>query len=231
MSKSTNLREPQAQLVMAHGWLLRGRIWQPLQQQLEPQWSCWAPDLPGFGSAQRPQGLSPTLPAYGRWLAQEVQERAAGAPVVLLGHSLGGSVVLHAASLLGDQLQGIVLLGCGGGVYQRRPFTRLRQVGCALSLFQGDRRAARGLLLNSTQRRAVAGLPKLVSQLAVPSLWVGGEKDQVMQPLYVRHLAGYAPEHQIEVISGAGHLPMRDQPLALADVLIPWLQRLASPRS
>ena len=128
---------------------------------------------------------SPTLPAYGRWLAQEVQERAAGAPVVLLGHSLGGSVVLHAASLLGDQLQGIVLLGCGGGVYQRRPFTRLRQVGCALSLFQGDRRAARGLLLNSTQRRAVAGLPKLVSQLAVPSLWVGGEKDQVMLPLYV----------------------------------------------
>ena len=154
MSKSTNLREPHAQLVMAHGWLLRGRIWQPLQQQLEPQWSCWAPDLPGFGSAQRPLGLSPTLPAYGRWLAQEAKERAAGGPVVLLGHSLGGSVVLHAASLLGDQLQGIVLLGCGGGVYQRRPFTRLRQVGCALSLFQSDRRAARGLLLNSTQRRA-----------------------------------------------------------------------------
>ncbi|HCV57508.1 MAG TPA: alpha/beta hydrolase, partial [Synechococcales bacterium UBA12195] len=38
MSESTNLREPHAQLVMAHGWLLRGRIWQPLQQQLEPQW-------------------------------------------------------------------------------------------------------------------------------------------------------------------------------------------------
>ena len=137
MSESTNLREPHAQLVMAHGWLLRGRIWQPLQQQLEPQWSCWAPDLPGFGSAQRPPGLSPTLPAYGRWLAQEAKARAAGGPLVLLGHSLGGSVVLHAAALLGDQLQGIVLLGCGGGVYQRRPFTRLRQVGCALSWFQG----------------------------------------------------------------------------------------------
>ena len=52
-----------------------------------------------------------------------------------------------------------------------------------------------------------------------------------MLPLYVRHLAGYAPEHQIEVIPGAGHLPMRDQPLALAEVLTPWLQRLASPRS
>jgi 2-succinyl-6-hydroxy-2,4-cyclohexadiene-1-carboxylate synthase len=71
----------------------------------------------------------------------------------------------------------------------------------------------------------------LVSQLAMPSLWVGGDNDQVMQPVYVRHLAGYAPDHQIEVLSGAGHLPMRDQPVALAEVLIPWLQRLASPRS
>ena len=49
-----------------------------------------------------------------------------------------------------------------------------------------------------------------------------------MEPLYVRHLAGYAPEHQIEVIPGVGHLPMRDQPLALAEVLTPWLQRLGT---
>jgi 2-succinyl-6-hydroxy-2,4-cyclohexadiene-1-carboxylate synthase len=231
MTVRPNLRELPPQLVMAHGWLLRGRIWQPLQQQLEPQWSCWAPDLPGFGAAKRPLTLNPTLPAYGRWLAAEAVARAAGRPVVLLGHSLGGSVVLHAASLLGDQLRGVVLIGCGGGVYQRRPFARLRQVGCALSWVQPDRRAARGLLLNSTQRRAVAGLPGLVSRLNVPSLWIGGEKDQVMQPLYVRHLAGYAPSHQIEVIAGAGHLPMRDQPDDLAKVLLPWLQRVASPRS
>ena len=84
---------------------------------------------------------------------------------------------------------------------------------------------------DSTQRRAVAGLPGLVSRLNVPSLWIGGEKDQVMQPLYVRHLAGYAPSYQIEVIAGAGHLPMRDQPDDLAKVLLPWLQRVASPRS
>ena len=218
-------------LVMAHGWLLRGRLWQPLLSRLEPRWRCWAPDLPGYGTAQRPPQLSPSLPAYGRWLAQQARQRAEGAPVVLLGHSLGGSVALHAAPLLGEQLQGLVLIGAGGGIYQRRPFQQLRRVGCLLALAQRDRRAARGLLLNSTQRRAVEGLPRLVSRLQVPSLWISGSRDRVMQPLYERHLAGFAPDHQLELIEGAGHLPMRENPAALQHVLEPWLQRLASPRS
>ena len=48
-------------LVMAHGWLLRGRLWQPLLSRLEPRWRCWAPDLPGYGMARRPPQLSPSL--------------------------------------------------------------------------------------------------------------------------------------------------------------------------
>ena len=218
-------------LVMAHGWLLRGRLWQPLVRLLEPRWRCWTPDLPGYGQARRPKGLRPTLPAYGSWLAAEASRRADGSPLVLIGHSLGGSVVLHASEQLGPQLCGVVLIGSGGGVYQRRPFHQLRRVGRLLALTQRDRRAARGLLINSTQRQAVADLPRRVSRLSVPSLWIAGSRDRVMQPLYVRHLAGFAPEHQVEMLQGAGHLPMRDQPEPLQQVLEPWLQRVASPRS
>ena len=218
-------------LVMAHGWLLRGSLWQPLLRRLEPRWRCWAPDLPGCGEAIRPAGLRPPLPAYGRWLAAEASRRANGSPLVLIGHSLGGSVVLHASEQLRPQLLGVVLIGSGGGVYQRRPFRQLRRVGHVLALTQRDRRAARGLLINSTQRRAVADLPKRVARLAVPSLWIAGSRDRVMQLLYVRHLAGYAPDHEVEVLEGAGHLPMRDQPGPLQQLLEPWLQRVASPRS
>ena len=48
-------------LVAAHGWLLSGRLWLPLQQQLAPHWNLWAPDLPGFGDRPRPRGLQPNL--------------------------------------------------------------------------------------------------------------------------------------------------------------------------
>jgi len=103
-------------LVAVHGWLLSGRLWSRLGEELLPAWRLLAPDLPGFGSAPRPAGLQPSLASYGRWLAQWVERELGQQPVVLVGHSLGGSVALHAASHLGSQLKGLVQIAAGGGV-------------------------------------------------------------------------------------------------------------------
>ena len=84
-----------------HGWLLSGRLWQPLRQQLSPRWQLWTPDLPGFGDALRPRGLQPSLVSYGRWLAEEARRQADGRPLALSGHSRGGSLGVHAAAQLG----------------------------------------------------------------------------------------------------------------------------------
>jgi pimeloyl-ACP methyl ester carboxylesterase len=227
--------------VALHGWLLSGRLWDPLRRELEPRLSCWCPDLPGFGERARPRGLQPTLSSYGRWLAEAVRSEAGERPVVLLGHSLGGSVALHAAPLLGAQLRGLVQVAAGGGVYQPRAFSRLRQGGAAvLSLRPGwladlpllgpwrgplraDLRAARGLLACSTNRGAVRQLPRLTAALSVPSLWIAGSNDSVMEARYVRHLAGYSRQHRLAVLEGAGHLPMREMPHRLAALIETWL--------
>jgi 2-succinyl-6-hydroxy-2,4-cyclohexadiene-1-carboxylate synthase len=160
---------------------------------------------------------------------------------------------------LGSQLAGIVQVASGGGVFQPRPFRMVRRGGAAFlrwrpgwlaqlpgteairSPLVADLRAARGLLASSMQRGAVQQLPGLVAQLQVPSLWVVGSRDTVMEPRYVRHLAGYTPAHQVEVLEGEGHLPMRTAPGALAALMDQWLkeqglvsrsaQSLASPRS
>nr|WP_315858110.1 alpha/beta hydrolase [Cyanobium sp. Morenito 9A2] len=244
-------------LVCLHGWLLSGRLWDPLQEALAPRWPVWAPDLPGFGQRPRPRSLQPTLASYGRWVAQASVREAHGRPIVLVGHSLGGSVALHAAAALGDQLLALVQISTGGGVYQPRPFARLRWAGSAVvrlrprwladlpgvgafrSPLVADQRAARGLLACSTNRRAVHQLPTLTARLSVPSLWISGSRDGVMEPRYVRHLAGYAPLHEVELLEGMGHLPMRQDPGQLASLIDRWLeplvaerpQSLASPRS
>ena len=88
-----------------------------------------------------------------------------------------------------------------------------------------DLHAARGLLACSTNRGAVRQLPLLASQLAVPSLWIVGSRDGVMQPRYVRHLAGFCPSHRLELLEGVGHLPMRQQPQQLASLIEQWLQQ------
>lgn len=245
---ASELAEPL--LVCVHGWLLAGRLWDPLVRHWQGQRSCWCPDLPGFGACERPRALQPSLASYGRWLAAAAQQRAAGRPLVLVGHSLGGSIALHAAAALGEQLQALVLVGFGGGIYQPRPFAAVRGGGAAFlrwrpewlaeqpwadaiaSPLRADLHAARGLLACSMSRQAVAQLPAMVSALSTPTLWVSGSRDSVMAPRYVRHLAGYARDHTVIELAGSGHLPMRQLPGRLAAAIDPWLdQRLASPRS
>jgi len=227
--------------VAVHGWLLSGRLWDPLTRALGGERHWWCPDLPGFGHRPRPRGLQPSLASYGRWLAEAVAGREPRRPVVLLGHSLGGSIALHAAPHLGDRLLGVVQIAAGGGVYQPRTFARVRQGGAAFlrwrpgwlgdlpalaairSPLRADLHAARSLLACSTNRGAVRQLPLLARQLPVPSLWIVGSRDGVMQPRYVRHLAGYCPRHRVELLEGAGHLPMHQQPHQLAALIGAWL--------
>ena len=229
-------------LVAVHGWLLSGRLWAPLAAELAPRFQLWCPDLPGFGQRPRPRGLQSSLASYGRWLAAAVQEQAAGRPVVLISHSLGGSIALHSAAHLGSQLQGLVQIAAGGGVFQPRPFALLRRAGATFvqwrprwlaelpgteairSSLRAEARAAQGLLACSTNRGAVRQLPLLTSQLTVPSLWISGSRDRVMEPRYVRHLASFTPRHQLALLEGAGHLPMQQQPRDLAQLIETWLQ-------
>ncbi len=245
-------------LIAVHGWLLSKQVWAPFAEgwaQHHPEIELWCPDLPGFGSTPRPYGLQPNLASYGRWLAEAAINRAQGRPFMLMGHSLGGSVVLHAEAELRRQkhshLCGVVQLAAGGGIYQPRPFRRLRWFGnlmlelrpeaCrgwpspigALGPFKAEQRAARGLLVNSTCRGAVRELPGLVAQLAVESLWISGDNDQVMEPGYVKHLAAYSPHHDYRQITSCGHLAMREQPDKLRELLIEWMnaQSRANPRS
>jgi pimeloyl-ACP methyl ester carboxylesterase len=228
-------------LVGLHGWLLSGRLWQPLGTALAPRWQFVAPDLPGFGGSPRPRGLQVSLASYGRWVAEWVRRQAGARPVVLVGHSLGGSIALHAAQHLEGQVLGLVLVAAGGGVYQPRPFAQVRRGGAVFlqwrprwlaavpgmaplrSPLVADLRAARGLLACSTNRGAVRQLPWLTATLPVPSLWIAGGRDRVMAPRYVRHLAGYSPLHRLEVLERAGHLPMCQMPAGVAALVEDWL--------
>ena len=235
-------------IVALHGWLLAGRLWDRLAAELGPEWEIWAPDLPGFGGRERPRGLQASLASYGTWVAEQALRQARdGRPVVLMGHSLGGSLVLHAAGCLGSRLAGVVQIAVGGGVYQPRPFAQVRRGGALFlqlrprwlvhvpgsgplhSPLLADRRAAQGLLACSMRRSAVQQLPGLTAALTVPSLWIAGSNDRVMEPRYVRHLAGYASHHDLRLLAGAGHLPMLGRPQELADTIRPWLDQIDPP--
>ena len=127
----TPATSPTPTLIFIHGWLLSRNYWQPLINQLAPFYQCLSYDLRGFGDSGRSQ-VSPdsnyTLAAYAKDLSimlQELQiERA-----WLIGHSLGGSIALWAASYCSETIEGVICLNSGGGIYIKEEFERFRAAG------------------------------------------------------------------------------------------------------
>jgi 2-succinyl-6-hydroxy-2,4-cyclohexadiene-1-carboxylate synthase len=129
-----DLTEPQPSaptLVFIHGWLLSRNYWQPLIQLLSPTYACLSYDLRGFGESAAVGAIADSvgysLQDYAKDLALLLQSLEIG-PVWLIGHSLGGSIALWGADLL-PQVQGVICVNSGGGIYLKEEFERFRSVG------------------------------------------------------------------------------------------------------
>ncbi|GAP94387.1 alpha/beta fold hydrolase [Leptolyngbya sp. NIES-2104] len=135
-------------LVFVHGWMLSRNYWQPLIEQLSQEYQCLSYDLRGFGQSQ-PQDAVPTfsesdsgnvavatqtaiaqysLLSYARDLGMLLRALQIS-KAWLIGHSLGGYVALWAADQMPEQIQGVICLNSGGGIYLKEAFERFRSAG------------------------------------------------------------------------------------------------------
>lgn len=251
-------------LVFIHGWLLSRGYWQPIIEQLSPEYQCLAYDLRGFGQSQhQQQDVQPspltssvsryTAAAYAQDLVVLLQKLNI-TNAWLIGHSLGGSIALWAAEQMPERVEGVICINSGGGVYLKEAFEQFRSWGTKLVKYRprwlyylplidvlftranvaqaiarpwGRQRvldfvvahpeAALGTLLDSTTEEEINRLPQVVAQLPQPVYFITGDKDQIMEPKYVRHLASFHPlfgacgDNVIE-IPDCGHLAMVEQP-------------------
>lgn len=93
-------------LVFVHGWCCDSRYW---QKQIEPfsrQYKVITLDLAGHGHSGMGRKAS-TMQAFGEDVKAVVDDQAAE-HVILIGHSLGGSVIAEAARLLPGKVLGMV---------------------------------------------------------------------------------------------------------------------------
>jgi 2-succinyl-6-hydroxy-2,4-cyclohexadiene-1-carboxylate synthase len=263
----TDPRADRPVLVFVHGWLLSRSYWQPLIALLSPYFQCLAYDLRGFGESgvgQQPDAEPYHPAAY----AEDLGSLMAALELTstwIVGHSLGGSIALWAAKLWPDQVQGVICLNAGGGIYIRNEFEQFRQAGQYMVKFRHPllgripgldriigqmgnvqplapawRRqrlldflaaapcAALGALLESTTEAEVHQLPQVVAQLAQPVYFLAGDRDTVMQPKYVQHLASYHGSFagcgsNLIRLSDCGHMAMLEQTEVVAQTLIDCL--------
>ena len=95
-----------AEFVLVHGAWHGAWCWDELREVLARRGHrSHAPDLPGLGDDPTPPA-EVTLAAYAGRVAEVV--RSLPAPVILVGHSMGGLVITEAAGAIADRLHGLV---------------------------------------------------------------------------------------------------------------------------
>jgi pimeloyl-ACP methyl ester carboxylesterase len=93
-------------LVFVHGWPCNRTYWQSQMKAFSAHHLVVSLDLAGHGDSGR-ERRQWSIPAFGQDVAAVVSKLDLD-EVVLIGHSMGGSVILEAAELLGDQVVGLV---------------------------------------------------------------------------------------------------------------------------
>lgn len=99
-------------VVLLHGQGGFAGMWLPVIPALVATHRVIAPDLPGLGASETPDGPL-SADAVLAWLG-ELIERTCTAPPVLVGISLGGMIAARFAADHGDRLAGLVLADTGG---------------------------------------------------------------------------------------------------------------------
>lgn len=97
-------REPT--LVFVHGWSCDARYWRAQLQHFSEKHRVVILDLAGHGHSSMARSRY-TMRAFGEDV-QAVAEASGGRRVILIGHSMGGSVIAEAARLMPDRVIGLI---------------------------------------------------------------------------------------------------------------------------
>lgn len=227
-------------IVLVHGWSCDRSYWQGQLELLSRRYQVIALDLAGHGDS----GLGRrewTIASFGLDVAAVVTHLGLG-EVVLVGHSMGGDVVLEAARQLPEQVRGIVWVDTYNQVEQ---FSTPQQVRARMAPFETDfvqttRQFVRRMFAAKADatliERVAADMSAAPPEVALPAMesaWTFGSKvPAILRSLHIP-IAAINPEdpatdlksmheHGIAVtcISDAGHFVMMEQPKRFNECLL-----------
>jgi pimeloyl-ACP methyl ester carboxylesterase len=101
-------------VLLIHGWLSSGRMWEGVMRSLSTRYRVWAVDLIGFGDSPLPDDFSEGSGALSVAWHTETIVRFCDAlnlnPYAVIGHSMGGSVALKLALDHGHRFEKLGLI-------------------------------------------------------------------------------------------------------------------------
>ncbi len=189
------------------------------------------PTHPGFGATPRPDGLASIAALARVYVALLEQMDVQGVTVV--GNSIGGWIVAEMALLRSSRIGGVVLVDAAGIEVEGHPIVdffslTLDQVA-EFSYHDPDRFRIDPTTMPEAQRAVMAGnraslatyggqsmsdpsLRGRLANIAVPTLVVWGDGDQIVDLEYGRAYAAAIPGATFILLTATGHVPQIETP-------------------
>ena len=242
-------------LVLLHGWAMHGGIFAPLVERLRDRYTLHVVDLPGHGNSRdcdvplqlqscvdAVAAVVPAAPWCGWSLGGLIALHAAAtrparvpalamlcaSPRFVRGDDwkYGVSAEIFrdfAAGLRSDYrgtLDRFVALEAFGSEHAKEEIRTLRD-----GLFERCEPAA-SVLAEGLELLETSDLRDALPGLQVPSLWLAGRRDRLVDPRAMRDAAELAPGSTLQVVEHAGHAPFLTHAAEVATHLTMLMERL-----
>src|SRR5262245_25615640 len=239
--------------LLIHGSGMSARSWVSQLEALSTRMRVIAVDLPGHGESSPPPGSS--IEDYAAAVADFTVALGCG-PVVVVGHSLGGSIALALAARQPALVRGLVLIAScvrpplvdsvGDRLVALLPgplrrvlfFSMAKKVlfapgasADAIASGMQDLRACRPQTILADVRAARAmDLTARAAALDVPTLVLAGSRDRLTTPALAAELSALIRSARLRIADGAGHmLPLEAAGWVNGEILA-FVDSLAAPR-
>lgn len=233
-----------SKVVFIHGSGDSARIWRLQTEYLGPERAV-AIDLPGHGQRADTLPAEVSVEDYADVAYEIVTQELGLERPVIAGHSLGGAVALMMGLKYGASLAGLVLIGTGArlrvhpdlleGARRTPQEAKLQLSALAVApahtalpqnLVQEQGTAAPTILYRDLAACNAFDVMARLQEITLPTLIVCGVDDRLTPVKYSQYLHQHIAHSTLHIIPDAGHYVMREQPQAVNEALVAWLQRL-----
>lgn len=232
-------------VILIHGAGGSHLSWPPQVRRQHNQ-RVFAVDLPGHGKSD---GIGHQIvDDYAGEVVDFMKALGVNA-AVLIGHSMGGAIALKIALQFAKRVLGLGLLGCGArmrvspailqsasnpstfadAVRMVNDFSYAPQVGEKLKELGAQRlsEARPAVLYGDFLACNAFDVTEQVEEISVPSLILCGTEDRMMPLKNSEFLNDHIHGARLEVLPGAGHMMMAEQPDKVAAVLGDFLETIS----
>jgi pimeloyl-ACP methyl ester carboxylesterase len=226
-------------LLCVHGSGGRAENFLPQISGLSGQVNVASIDLPGHGQTPGP-GME-RISDYAAWLGDFLE--AGPVRPVLLGHSLGGAVVMEMVLNRPHLARGLILAGTGSrlkvlpaileGVLQDFAATVLLVVRTAYARGVDQIMIDRGVAeLSQVEPKVLWGdftacdrfdISHRLGEIHLPTWCIVGSDDRMTPPKYSQYLADHIAGAGITIIESAGHMARLEKPAAFNEAVLDFM--------